>query len=104
MRLGGLGEGELVLDPHLESAALDPRQHLPRSCNELRAGGDVVGEGRARQKERAFLAQHLRVERRDRAARRSEEHTSELQSLTNLVCRLLLEKKKVSVAPSRSHR
>src|SRR5438046_6286774 len=25
---------------------------------------------------------------------RSEEHTSELQSLTNIVCRLLLEKKK----------
>src|SRR5438093_9300779 len=30
-----------------------------------------------------------------RAAPRSEEHTSELQSLTNLVCRLLLEKKKI---------
>src|SRR5258706_7072146 len=29
-----------------------------------------------------------------RNASRSEEHTSELQSLTNLVCRLLLEKKK----------
>src|SRR5437016_10412009 len=28
------------------------------------------------------------------AVPRSEEHTSELQSLTNLVCRLLLEKKK----------
>ena len=28
---------------------------------------------------------------------RSEEHTSELQSLTNLVCRLLLEKKKCKV-------
>src|SRR5258706_3227584 len=28
------------------------------------------------------------------ALARSEEHTSELQSLTNLVCRLLLEKKK----------
>src|SRR5258706_7415777 len=27
------------------------------------------------------------------ADKRSEEHTSELQSLTNLVCRLLLEKK-----------
>src|SRR5258706_2375532 len=27
---------------------------------------------------------------------RSEEHTSELQSLTNIVCRLLLEKKKTS--------
>src|SRR5262249_58042097 len=31
---------------------------------------------------------------------RSEEHTSELQSLTNLVCRLLLEKKKNNVTPS----
>src|SRR5258706_7876008 len=30
----------------------------------------------------------------DPAPTRSEEHTSELQSLTNLVCRLLLEKKK----------
>src|SRR2546430_12315925 len=29
-----------------------------------------------------------------RANRRSEEHTSELQSQSNLVCRLLLEKKK----------
>src|SRR5437016_11154704 len=29
-----------------------------------------------------------------RVVERSEEHTSELQSLTNLVCRLLLEKKK----------
>src|SRR2546430_9706977 len=28
------------------------------------------------------------------AGRRSEEHTSELQSQSNLVCRLLLEKKK----------
>src|SRR5258706_14275126 len=28
-------------------------------------------------------------------AQRSEEHTSELQSLTNLVCRLLLAKKKL---------
>src|SRR5438046_3811765 len=35
-----------------------------------------------------------RAGRRDEANGRSEEHTSELQSLTNLVCRLLLEKKK----------
>src|SRR5436309_15923964 len=34
-----------------------------------------------------------RVDVRDRA-QRSEEHTSELQSRENLVCRLLLEKKK----------
>src|SRR5260370_9721118 len=30
---------------------------------------------------------------------RSEEHTSELQSHLNLVCRLLLEKKKMTFAP-----
>src|SRR5256886_12758940 len=37
---------------------------------------------------------------------RSEEHTSELQSQSNLVCRLLLEKKKKEAAmhSSRSHR
>src|SRR2546425_12750768 len=33
-------------------------------------------------------------DRADRADQRSEEHTSELQSLAYLVCRLLLEKKK----------
>src|SRR2546430_10969029 len=33
-------------------------------------------------------------DRLDRRHRRSEEHTSELQSQSNLVCRLLLEKKK----------
>src|SRR5690606_41356425 len=32
-----------------------------------------------------------------RSCRRSEEHTSELQSRENLVCRLLLEKKKEGV-------
>src|SRR5262249_61260677 len=35
---------------------------------------------------------------------RSEEHTSELQSLTNLVCRLLLEKKKDKPTETRQTR
>src|SRR5438093_9434953 len=35
------------------------------------------------------------------SASRSEEHTSELQSLTNLVCRLLLEKKNEPQQPLR---
>src|SRR2546430_6522199 len=39
-----------------------------------------------------------------RTARRSEEHTSELQSQSNLVCRLLLEKKKKNVGHFRVHR
>src|SRR3712207_8652170 len=34
------------------------------------------------------------------SARRSEEHTSELQSRQYLVCRLLLEKKQKSVTPT----
>src|SRR2546430_8388052 len=34
------------------------------------------------------------------AIRRSEEHTSELQSQSNLVCRLLLEKKKTNIVIS----
>src|SRR5437899_12287157 len=41
--------------------------------------------------------------RRDRDVARSEEHTSELQSLRHLVCRLLLEKKKtkgIETSPS----
>src|SRR2546425_3490481 len=38
--------------------------------------------------------EHGERQRRVESPRRSEEHTSELQSLAYLVCRLLLEKKK----------
>src|SRR3989441_5122391 len=47
----------------------------------------------ALQGRRSRGARGLRVRHRDRELR-SEEHTSELQSLAYLVCRLLLEKKK----------
>src|SRR2546425_5278234 len=40
----------------------------------------------------------LEGDARDKHATRSEEHTSELQSLAYLVCRLLLEKKKTCKA------
>src|SRR5262249_60678492 len=46
--------------------------------------GRIAGEARDRST--------MNIAARSRG--RSEEHTSELQSLTNLVCRLLLEKKK----------
>src|SRR5438270_7496664 len=39
----------------------------------------------------------LRIDEHDPAEKRSEEHTSELQSQSNLVCRLLLEKKKKKI-------
>src|SRR2546425_3301396 len=51
--------------------------------------------------ERFPTAFHRRVDLRLRCAgrSRSEEHTSELQSLAYLVCRLLLEKKKIPSWP-----
>src|SRR5256886_7225021 len=42
----------------------------------------------------AFLEFHCQHHAQNREAQRSEEHTSELQSQSNLVCRLLLEKQK----------
>src|SRR5437899_8800792 len=47
-----------------------------------------------RQNRRAARNRSGRAASQDARAGRSEEHTSELQSLRHLVCRLLLEKKK----------
>src|SRR5260370_6877244 len=44
--------------------------------------------------QRKPIGRHATSARPSRSAFRSEEHTSELQSHLNLVCRLLLEKKK----------
>src|SRR2546426_9257265 len=41
-----------------------------------------------------YASDYTRYFKPDTSKRRSEEHTSELQSPCNLVCRLLLEKKK----------
>src|SRR5258706_11990725 len=48
----------------------------------------------------ADIQKELGLAKLDIKYQRSEEHTSELQSLTNLVCRLLLEKKKKNNANS----
>src|SRR5436309_10589973 len=50
--------------------------------------------GRARLARGALPGRGRGRHTRPRPGRRSEEHTSELQSRENLVCRLLLEKKK----------
>src|SRR5256885_11848396 len=65
-----------------------PRSTLFPYTTLFRSRG-VLRDWWQRQDEQAF---HQRVDRL--AAQRSEEHTSELQSPCNLVCRLLLEKKK----------
>src|SRR2546426_2214358 len=65
---------------------------------QLRRGDGEVLRGRRELAERRDLL--LRGRRRLLGAvrrRRSEEHTSELQSPCNLVCRLLLEKKKKQI-------
>src|SRR2546430_12035621 len=62
--------------PRARRAPEDARGHVPAT--------DQLAQGLARA-EQLLLAEELF---------RSEEHTSELQSQSNLVCRLLLEKKK----------
>src|SRR5688500_19340919 len=62
-----------------------PGRRVPAAARDPRRRRDRAAAGRAR---------------RRRARPRSEEHTSELQSPCNLVCRLLLEKK--NNTPSRS--
>src|SRR5258706_9715583 len=83
-------------------STLFPYTTLFRSLSEadLRERGEIifiVNAGLAPVKrERSVTAPNPATGRIIRVAvpERSEEHTSELQSLTNLVCRLLLEKKK----------
>src|SRR2546423_7240653 len=72
-------------DPAKRAARLRAPGVARHEENEADRGGRRVKRGRHRERSRTH--------RRDREGR-SEEHTSELQSLAYLVCRLLLEKKK----------
>src|SRR2546427_6946748 len=71
---------------------LSPRRRRPILSSST-AWLSVLASGRGLQKSKPELAfcGHLLLDLRRH--RRSEEHTSELQSQSNLVCRLLLEKK-----------
>src|SRR5260221_6467391 len=65
------------------------------------AASDVERERRARRGRLALEHRFARVVVGEEAEIRSEEHTSELQSHSDLVCRLLLEKKKKADLPKR---
>src|SRR5258706_16264925 len=65
---------------------------LPSPRTSLRRPSAPPGAGRSRRA--SCRSQRPRPCSQKAYEVRSEEHTSELQSLTNLVCRLLLEKKK----------
>src|SRR5207253_9286199 len=62
--------------------------------------GRVVVRARDRDRHRELVIRLVHVHRR----RRSEEHTSELQSRGHLVCRLLLEKKKKNIYKKLEHK
>src|SRR5690242_21331647 len=70
------------------------RARLDRKGMLDRASCERVGDSRGHTELAERLVRHL-VRLLFRA--RSEEHTSELQSHVNLVCRLLLEKKKITL-------
>src|SRR2546425_6301484 len=68
--------------------------YIRAALTQLDAGIGVGGELR----DVLVLAVHRDAAERGPVHHRSEEHTSELQSLAYLVCRLLLEKKKEDFA------
>src|SRR2546425_2567248 len=84
-------------DPHARFSGIGTEPGRPANRG-LRPEGDVARSGyRRRHRDRLSHATVRRVEPQIERER-SEEHTSELQSLAYLVCRLLLEKKKKKYA------
>src|SRR2546426_7407489 len=74
---------------------------LPISMNPGRAGSLIRWNTRMTSRETAkMIARSLRTWYSKTWRSRSEEHTSELQSPCNIVCRLLLEKKKAPLVPT----
>src|SRR5260370_29845325 len=77
----------------------DTLRHSPSYPCQIPSGGACASKGRAlnkRSRKSVFLMVYLPSG--PHLYGRSEEHTSELQSHLNLVCRLLLEKKNRDIA------
>src|SRR5260370_18984432 len=76
-----------TLFPYTTLFRSDQREiHVRHSASKILGYGTVESEPKSRKGRRAIALHSIAI--------RSEEHTSELQSHLNLVCRLLLEKKK----------
>src|SRR2546427_1169238 len=73
---------------HHDDAAKDEQRDGAREAHGL-----LQTEKQPRDAPPLVLGHHA-LDQREERGERSEEHTSELQSQSNLVCRLLLEKKK----------
>src|SRR5438105_8643996 len=72
---------------------VEPLARLLQSCHR-EARLNVIGKMALRSDVVRILCNRLLLARDRKSITRSEEHTSELQSRVDLVCRLLLEKKK----------
>src|SRR2546426_7698236 len=118
IRVPRLGEvphraGGEVRAPHRAGVARGhghpvPRRGVPYTRDEPRGSPlqRLVKPRALRLAQRREARRHRDRVSRERAGlvdRRSEEHTSELQSPCNLVCRLLLEKKKQTMTPRLPH-
>src|SRR5690242_3559486 len=95
-RVGGRGSAVHVAARDQQA---DPPARGRARVARLRAPGQAPHEPYAGRRSRgrdgaARIARNRQPQARRRRISRSEEHTSELQSHVNLVCRLLLEKKK----------
>src|SRR3989454_4925998 len=75
-------------------ATRQPAERLPGGVHDEPATRDVLLAQRKRLHRPKTRKKTCRCYSREEYPGRSEEHTSELQSPCNLVCRLLLEKKK----------
>src|SRR5438046_4279192 len=109
-RLGGIYSIATVVDDFIDRVMTDPRLNANPAVNEAHHKVPPAGfkylvtemVGMATGGPQKYTGRSMADSHRDmnitpkewEAFMRSEEHTSELQSLTNLVCRLLLEKKK----------
>src|SRR5690606_10978036 len=112
-RIGDRPAAALLLDGRLEELCIDPEGDEPVPGAIYRAVADrpvkglggmfvTLPGGSSFLRQTAGIASGQRVlvqvsgpAEPGKAVPRSEEHTSELQSRENLVCRLLLEKKKI---------
>src|SRR5205814_10310880 len=82
---------------HFVQVQISRLHHLPPTEGKQLPG--QAGSAFRRERDLLRVARQLRRQatRSKSRSRRSEEHTSELQSLRHLVCRLLLEKKNNAV-------
>src|SRR5256885_11647878 len=78
-------------------STLFPYTTLFRSCGAASRGRDKIRSHFCGQMAGSLISWNKPTKSKLRRHLRSEEHTSELQSPCNLVCRLLLEKKKNTI-------